>query len=93
MDTHTEPAPLSPSAHAAALARATVGTLQVARALAQSRRRIDLTGLDQEVGRLCAASLDLPAAQGRAMRPLLLSVLAELEALSACVVAQSEDGV
>jgi hypothetical protein len=92
MDTNAESAPSSPSDRAAALARAAVGTLQVARALAQSRRSIDLAGLDQEIGRLCAASLDLPAAQGRAMRPLLFSVLAELDALSACMVAQSEDG-
>jgi hypothetical protein len=87
MDTNAEPAP---SDRAAALARAAVGTLQVARALAQSRRSIDLTGLDHEIGRLCAASLDLPAAQGRAMRPLLFSVLAELDALSACVAAEPE---
>jgi hypothetical protein len=91
MDRHAEPAPSSPSDRAAALARAAVGTLQVARALAQSRRSIDLAGLDQEIGRLCAAALDLPAAQGRAMRPLLVDVLAELDALAACVAVRSED--
>ncbi len=90
MDPHAEPTPSSPSDRAAALARAAVGTLQVARALAQSRRGIDLAGLVQEIGRLCAAALDLPAAQGRAMRPLLLGVLAELDALTACVTALSE---
>jgi hypothetical protein len=67
------------------MARAAVGTLRMARALAQSRRSIDLTGLDQEIGRLCAAALDLPLAQGQAMRPLLASVLAELDALTACM--------
>ena len=91
MDPHAEPTPSSPSDRAAALARASVGTLQVARALAQSRRSIDLAGLDQEIGRLCAAALDLPAAQGRAMRPLLVDVLAELDALAACVAVRSED--
>ena len=91
MDPHAELAPSSPSDRAAALARAAVGTLQVARALAQSRRSIDLAGLDQEIGRLCAAALDLPAAQGRAMRPLLVDVLAELDALAACVAVRSED--
>ena len=60
--------------------------------LARSHRSIDLAGLDQEIGRLCAASLDLPPEQGRAMRPLLATVLAELDALSACVTALAEDG-
>jgi len=91
MDISADSAPSSPSDRAAALARAAVGTLQMARALAKARRRIDLTGLDQEIGRLCAATLDLPGAEGRAMRPLLVGVLAELDALAACVTAPPED--
>ena len=89
MDTQTDSAP---SNRAAVLARAVVGTLQMARALAKARRRIDLTGLDQEIGRLCAAALDLPSAEGRAMRPLLVDVLVELDALAACVTALPEEG-
>jgi hypothetical protein len=64
----------------------------MARALAQSHRSIDLAGLDQEIGRLCAASLDLPPEQGQAMRPLLATVLAELDALSVCVAANADGG-
>ena len=78
--------------HAAAItpsdrATAVTGLLRMARVLAESGRPIDLTGLEQEVGRLCAASLDLAPAEGRAMRAELAAVLAELDALSACVAA------
>lgn len=83
--------PPSPSDRAAVLVEAVVGTLRLARVLAQSQRPIDLAGLDQEIGRLCAAALDLPPTEGQAMRPRLAAVLAELDALSACVAALSDD--
>lgn len=35
-------------------------TLAVAEALAAERRRIDLAGLEAEIGRICAASLAVP---------------------------------
>jgi len=70
-----------PETLAAALAEAACGTLRVARALVDARRSVDLAGLQNAIGRLCAATLDLPAAQGRALRPQLSGVLAELEAL------------
>jgi hypothetical protein len=91
MDMYAKTAPPSPADRAVASARALAGTLQLARALAQMRRPIDLTGLDQQVGRLCAAALDLPPADGRAMRPLLATLLAELDALSVCVAAMGDD--
>ena len=69
-------------AHVAARLDAINGTLRVARGLVRARRRIDLTGLDEDVGLLCAASLDLPPEQGRAMRPRLQAVLAQLDALA-----------
>ena len=81
----------SPADRAVAAAEAVAGTLRMALLLAESRRRIDLAGLEEEVGRLCAAALDLPPEEGRAMRPLLLGVLAELDALAACVSALAED--
>jgi hypothetical protein len=83
--------PPSPSDRVAALVEALLATLRLARVLAQSQRRIDLAGLDQEVGRLCAAALDLPPTEGQAMRPHLAAVLAELNALSACVAALTDD--
>ncbi len=64
--------------------------LTLARALAASRRPLDLAGLDDLAGRLAAACLDLPPEQGRALRPRLQGLLAELDALAlAC---QPEEG-
>ena len=83
--------PLSPADRAAAAAESLIGTLRMARALARSRRSIDLAGLEQEIGRLCAAALDLPLAEGRAMRPKLALLLAELDALSASLAALTEE--
>lgn len=82
--------PPSPFDRASAAAEAIIGMLRVAHLLAQSRRSIDLAGLEQEIGRLCAASLDLAPAEGRAMRPLLIGVLAELDKLAAGVRALAE---
>ena len=59
--------------------------LRMARALLDSQRDLDLTGLDRMVGPLCARALDLPPAQGRAVRPLLIGLLAELDALQAAL--------
>jgi hypothetical protein len=64
------------------LADRIAGTLRMARALALNRRDIDLDGLDNEVGKLCARALDLPPDQGRQFRPRLVGLLADLDALS-----------
>ncbi len=64
-------------------ADAALATLRVARGLAAGRRRIDLAGLDLDIGRLCAAALDLAPEQGRMIRQRLVAVLAELDALAA----------
>ena len=66
MDTKALTESVVPAQRAAAAALALAGMLRTARALTQTRRTIDLAGLDQEVGRLCAAALDLPPADGRA---------------------------
>ncbi len=92
MDRPPNTDPPSPSQRAVALAEALVGTLRMAHALAQTRRHVDLAGLDQDIGRLCAAALDLPPAEGLAMRATLATVLAELDALTACLAALTEDG-
>ncbi len=91
MDKQATPHPPTPSDRAAAVAEAITGMLRMAQLLTRSRRRIDLAGLEEKVGRLCAAALDLPPAEGRAMRPLLATVLAELDALSLCVAALAEE--
>lgn len=83
--------PPTPCDRVAAVAEAITRMLRMAQLLAQAQRRIDLAGLEEEVGRLCAAALDLAPAEGRAMRPLLATVLAELDALSVCVAALAEE--
>jgi hypothetical protein len=56
--------------------------LGVARALAESVCAIDLTGFEQDVGLLCAKSLDLPPDAGREMRPHLIALSGAVEQLS-----------
>ena len=48
---------------------AMLGTLAVARALLEAGRRVDLEGLDREIGALCAAAVALPRREGRRLRP------------------------
>jgi hypothetical protein len=57
-------------------------TLGVARGLVEAGRYVDLAGLEDQVGLLCAKALDLPPAEGRAMRGELVALLARVEALS-----------
>lgn len=58
-------------------------TLAVAQALASERRRIDLGGLDAEMGRLCAASLAAPRAAVPEVRVRLEALVAALDRLRA----------
>jgi hypothetical protein len=61
------------------------GVFRVARALAESQRSVDLHGIDDMAGQVCAHLLDLPPAEGRTLRPLLPRLLAEAEALQAAL--------
>jgi hypothetical protein len=81
---------VSPAERAAALAASVSATLRLAHALVDVQRGIDLAGLEHETGRLCAAALDLPQAEGQALRPRLVTVLAELDALVIAVASQQE---
>ena len=56
--------------------------LRVAQALVREGREIDLTGLEDRIGRLCAGALDLPPESGRAMRPELIELRAGADALA-----------
>ena len=67
------------------------GMLRVALALVAAERPIDLAGLDQRVGRVCAQALDLPPAEGRALRPRLAALLAGIEALAAQLAAAARE--
>jgi hypothetical protein len=75
-------ASVSPLAATAALADGVFSTLRMARALAQSGRRIDLDGLDRLGGLLCAKSLDLSPEDGRRMRGTLVEMLKDVDALT-----------
>ncbi len=70
-----------PQTQAAALAEAACGMLRMARALVESHRAVDLDGMQDAVGRLCAATFDLPFEESRKLRQHLLAVLAELDGL------------
>ena len=60
---------------------ATEATIAVAGALAAERRRIDLAGLEEEVGRICAACLAAPAGAAGAVRARLEGLLRTLDRL------------
>jgi hypothetical protein len=54
----------------------------LARVLTDSSRAVDLTGLDDEIGLLCAKTLDLPPDEGRRIRPRLIALFGSIEGLS-----------
>jgi hypothetical protein len=64
-------------------------TLGIARSLVRAGKIVDLTGLDSEMGFICARSLDLPPEAGRALRPELIGLRAELDALSLALTMRS----
>ncbi|MES2711511.1 MAG: hypothetical protein V4653_08000 [Pseudomonadota bacterium] len=55
--------------------------LGVTAALVGSGRRVDLAGLDDEFGRLCAGILALPLAESRRLRPKLEALREQLDHL------------
>ncbi len=65
-----------------ALAEELTKLVGLARALVDSNREVDLTGLDSEVGLLCAKTLDLPLDEGRWIRPRLIALFGSVEGLS-----------
>jgi hypothetical protein len=56
-------------------------TLSVAEALAVERRRIDLAGLEAEIGRICAAALAAPRAAAPDVRLRLEALVRVLDRL------------
>lgn len=65
-----------------ALADGVGGVVALAAGLATSGRRVDLTGLDDSVGLLCAKALDLPPSEAQAARVALLGLLKRIDLLS-----------
>ena len=60
-------------------------TLRLAQALAESGEHVDLAGLDDQIGQLCATALDLPYAAGRQLRADMILLAGQAEALSAAL--------
>lgn len=62
----------------------------IALTLVEADRIIDLTGFDNQVGLLCAKSLDLPPDEGRRIRPRLIALSGSIEALSRALAARQK---
>ena len=71
-----EPPPLAESVEAM------FATLAMARALVQGGRQVELAGLEDEAAIICAAIQALPAAQARPLRPAIVGLVRELDALA-----------
>lgn len=56
-----------------------IACLSTARVLIEAGRNVDLSGMQDGVGELCARALDLPPAMGLELRPLLLTLRAEVD--------------
>lgn len=80
-----------PAAEQGADAVATM--LRLARGMVAAGRRVNLDGMDQMIGRLCARCLDLPPEEGRILRPRLAELLSEIDALHGVLAGQGEDPV
>jgi len=59
--------------------------MRTAEALVLEHRRVDLQGLEDLAGRLCAACLDLPPEHGRQARSLLQDLLIRVDTLEAAM--------
>lgn len=66
-----------------------LATLRLAQALTESGERIDLTGLDDQIGRLCAGALDLPPTISRALRADMAQLGLQISALTTTLRTQS----
>ncbi|MDE2334159.1 MAG: hypothetical protein KGK10_06430 [Rhodospirillales bacterium] len=75
-------APHDGGAAVASAITAAAAMLRLARAIATGGRPVDLTGLDEQMGRICAQALDLPPAEGTRLRADLAGLLGELDALA-----------
>lgn len=64
-------------------------TVGIARNLVQAGKRVDLTGLDAEMGFVCARTLDLPPEDGRALQPDLIGLRAAIDVLTASLAARA----
>jgi hypothetical protein len=61
------------------------GFLHAAHALIGQRRPLDLSGLEAEIGRLCAQVLALAPEEGRGLVPALAALCDEIDAVDAAL--------
>jgi hypothetical protein len=64
------------------LAERLIRTLAVGRALVVAGRTVDMSGIQDGIGVLCAKTLDLSRRQGQQMLPALLELTAQIDSLS-----------
>ena len=64
--------------------------LAIASGLAAAGRTIDLRGVEAVAGLLCAQALDLPPADGQALRPSLLAINTMVTSLIASLQAKAK---
>jgi hypothetical protein len=81
-DSAPNAAPEPPPERLRILAERLIRTLAVGRALVITGRSVDMSGIQDGIGVLCAKSLDLPRDQGRQMLPMLLELAAQVDSLS-----------
>jgi hypothetical protein len=74
--------PACPAQAVRSAAQALGAILRLAQALAERGEGLDLAGLDQQVGRVCASALDLPLAEGRELRADLFALRQQVDLLA-----------
>ena len=75
----------SPLGRTRSLAGGVMNTVRLSRALVDGQRQVDLAGLDNVVGLLCAKALDLAPEIGRMLIPELYAVLEEVQVLTEAI--------
>ncbi len=68
-------------------------TIAVARGLIAAARTVDLAGLEDGVGLLCAKALDLEREDARRLLPALLELRAQIDGLSVTITCQHSQPV
>jgi hypothetical protein len=85
METHELSGGLDKLTYSLAIAEDLRRSLRLARALAGQNRPVDLAGMQDSIGLLCAKALDLDPAEGRTLRVALVALRMELDQLSTVI--------
>lgn len=83
MEPHAHPSPSDDLVAVSAMAEGLLQSFRLARALAGRGRPVELDGMQDSVGLLCAKALDLEPGEGRVLRVALIALREELDQLSA----------